>query len=157
MDELEKHKDTSSMLRQASWNISKPSVNSNWSYSPNTLKSDRNWQFVVRVTLKFDEWPCKTTGHLFYATSSVVHHFITTSYGPEMPKLGQEFFFTSVTLTFELWPWPFGRASLLPMVITPENFMIIRQEHCHRQTETNKRTNGQNCSFSCLVAATNQV
>ena len=26
--------------------------------------------------LKFDEWPCKTTGHLFYATSSFVHHFV---------------------------------------------------------------------------------
>ena len=31
---------------------------------------------------------------------------------------------TSVTLTFDLWPWPFARTSLLFMVITPENFMI---------------------------------
>ena len=28
------------------------------------------------VTLKFDEWPWKTTGHLFYATSSFVHCFV---------------------------------------------------------------------------------
>ena len=27
------------------------------------------------VTLKFDRWPWKTIGHLFYATSSFVHHF----------------------------------------------------------------------------------
>ena len=33
--------------------------------------------FLSRVTLKFDEWPWKTIGHLFYATSSFVHHFIT--------------------------------------------------------------------------------
>ena len=29
-----------------------------------------------RVTLKFDVWPWKTLGHLFYATSSSVQHFI---------------------------------------------------------------------------------
>ena len=28
------------------------------------------------VTLKFDGWPWKTIGHLFYGTSSIVHHFI---------------------------------------------------------------------------------
>ena len=32
--------------------------------------------FLSRVTLKFDEWPCKTIGHRFYATSSFVHHFV---------------------------------------------------------------------------------
>ena len=32
--------------------------------------------FLFRVTLKFDEWPWKTIGHLFNATSSFVHHFI---------------------------------------------------------------------------------
>ena len=32
--------------------------------------------FQSRVTLKFDGWPCKTIGHLFYATSSFVQHFV---------------------------------------------------------------------------------
>ena len=32
---------------------------------------------------------------------------------------------TSVTLTFGLWPWPFAWTSLLSLVITVENFMII--------------------------------
>ena len=32
--------------------------------------------FFSRVTLKFNGWPSKTMGHLFYATSSFVHHFI---------------------------------------------------------------------------------
>ena len=32
--------------------------------------------FLSRVTLKFDWWPWKTIGHLFYATSSFVHHFV---------------------------------------------------------------------------------
>ena len=32
--------------------------------------------FFSCVTLQFDVWPWKTTGHLFYATSSFVHHFV---------------------------------------------------------------------------------
>ena len=32
--------------------------------------------FLSCVTLKFDGWPSKTIGHLFYATSSFVYHFI---------------------------------------------------------------------------------
>ena len=32
--------------------------------------------FLSHVTLKFDRWPWKTIGHIFYATSSFVHHFV---------------------------------------------------------------------------------
>ena len=32
--------------------------------------------FQSRVTLRFDGWPWKTIGHLFYATSSFVQHFV---------------------------------------------------------------------------------
>ena len=40
---------------------------------------------------------------------------------------------TSVTLTFDLWPWPFAWTSHLSMVITPQNFrMIWWQEHCQK-------------------------
>ena len=31
--------------------------------------------FLSRVTLKFDGWPWKTIGHIFYATLSCVHNF----------------------------------------------------------------------------------
>ena len=37
---------------------------------------------------------------------------------------------TSVTLTFDIWPWPFALTSLLSLVITPENFMMIRWHVC---------------------------
>ena len=33
--------------------------------------------FLSCVTLKFDGWPWKTMGHLSYATSSFVYHYIT--------------------------------------------------------------------------------
>ena len=32
--------------------------------------------FLSCVTLQYDERPCKTIGHLFYATSSFVHHYV---------------------------------------------------------------------------------
>ena len=35
--------------------------------------------FLSRVTLKFDEWPWKTIGHLFCTTLSFVHHFTAIS------------------------------------------------------------------------------
>ena len=44
--------------------------------SGNTKFGSKSAIFLSRVTLKFDRWPLRTIGHLFYATSSFVHHFI---------------------------------------------------------------------------------
>ena len=40
------------------------------------LKLDSKVNFSARVTLKFEGWPQKTIGHLFYATLSVLPHFV---------------------------------------------------------------------------------
>ena len=57
-DDLEKQKGTCSMVCQALCIISKPSVNSNWSYSPETLNfGSKLVIFLSRVTLKIDGWP----------------------------------------------------------------------------------------------------
>ena len=71
---------------------------------------------------------------------------------------------TSVTLTFDLWPWPFAWTSLLTIVINPENFMMIQWwEHGEKgvtdgqDRQTDGRTEGLNQSKSCLVAAKKQV
>ena len=66
-----------------------------------------NWiqivNFSARVTVKFFGWPCKTIGHLFYATSSFVHHFLPIgkfklSNSPETLNSGQNRqFFSCVT------------------------------------------------------------
>ena len=54
---------------------------------------------------------------------------------------------TSVTLTFDLWPWPFACTSLLSMVIIGENFMMIRwQENCQKVWQTDRQTDGLNHS-----------
>ena len=36
-------------------------------------------KFLSRATLKFNGWPWKTIGHLFYTTLSFVHHFKAVS------------------------------------------------------------------------------
>ena len=47
---------------------------------------------------------------------------------------------TSVTLTFHLWPWPFAWTSLLSLVITPENFMMIRWLEHSQKGVTDRQT-----------------
>ena len=179
---------------------------SNLSYSLETLKSGKNWRFFVprdlenwRMTLK------KTIGHLSYAASTFVHHFIANGefklelqsgnvqFGSKLTifslcdleiwrmtlknnrvpllsniKLCASFhhhmwiqtgvtvwkrlngIMTSLTLTFDLWPWPFAWISCLSIVITPENFRMIRwEEHCQKGVtdgQTNRRTDGNKCS-----------
>ena len=52
----------------------KAKVNSNWSYSPETLNSGQNRRFFVPYELEFWRMTLKTIGHLFFTTSSFVHH-----------------------------------------------------------------------------------
>ena len=172
----------SSVLRPALCIISKPLVNSNWSYIPDMPNSGQNQRFFCPM------WPWnltddlkKTMGHLFYATSKLCasfhsHWWIQTVATVRKRKVSQNWRFfvmcdpgigwmtlknnratllchlkfcasfhyhmwilsgvtvrkrlhwvlTSVALTFDLWPWPFAWTSLLSVVITPENFIMIR-------------------------------
>ena len=50
---------------------------------------------------------------------------------------------TSVTLTFDLWPWPFAWTLPWSLVITPENFMMIRWWEHSQKGVTDRRTDGQ--------------
>ena len=148
-------------LYQALCIISKSSVNSNWSYSPETLNLGQNWWFFVpcdlkiwrmtlknnrahlicyfklcasfhshlwnqneatvrkhqiwvkisdflsRVTLKFYRWPWKTIGHLFYATSSFVHHFIAICEFKMELQSGNAQFVPKLAIFCPVWPWNF--------------------------------------------------
>ena len=76
MDDLEKLYGTSSKQRQALCIFSRPSVNSNWSYSPETLNSAQNCRHFVMCDL--ETWWMTLKSNLFYATSSFAHHFIIT-------------------------------------------------------------------------------
>ena len=63
---------------------------------------------------------------------------------------------TSVTFTFDLWPWSFAWTSLLSLVITPEIFMRIRWWE-HSEKGVTDSTDGQKCSQCCLLAAKNTL
>ena len=61
----------------------------------------KNDKFLSRVMLKFYRWPWKPIGHLFYATSSLAHHFIA------LYKFKQELQSGNGQIGFwPLWPWP---------------------------------------------------
>ena len=124
---------------------------SNWSYSPETPNLGQIRRFlepcdleIWRMTLKNNRAPllcCFQLCAWFHC-----HMWIQTG-GRVWKRLS--WVLTSVTLTFDLWPWPFAWTSLLTMVITLENFMMIRWwEHGEKVV-----TDGLNQSYSCLVAA----
>ena len=50
---------------------------------------------------------------------------------------------TSVTLTFDLSPWPFAWTSLLTMVITAENFMMTRWWEHGEKGVRDRQTDGR--------------
>ena len=138
-------------------------MNSSWSYSPETPNLGQIRQFlepcdleIWRMTLKNNSAPLLCCFQQF----AWFHSHMWIQIGVRVRKR-LSWVLTSVTLTFDLWPWPFAWTSLLTMVITPENFMMMRWlEHgekgvTDRQTDkrTDGRTDGLNQSYSCLVAA----
>ena len=73
--------------------------------SPETLKRVKTSHFLARVTLKFYRWPWKTIGHLSYATSSFVHHFIAISEFKLELESGNAQFGSKSSIFWPLWPW----------------------------------------------------
>ena len=61
--------------------------------------------FKSRVTLKFDGWPSKTIGHLFYVTSSFVHHFVAIGEFTLELQSGNAQSGSNSTLFRAAWPW----------------------------------------------------
>ena len=59
----------------------------------------------IPVTLIFDVWPWKTIGHLFYATSSFVHHFVAIGEFKLELQSGNTQFGSNSTIFGAVWPW----------------------------------------------------
>ena len=70
------------------------------------------------------------------------HHHIWIQIGVTVRK-SSRWFMTSVTLTFDLWPWPFVWTSLLSLVIAPENFVIIPWWEHSQKGVTDKQADGR--------------
>ena len=68
-----------------------------------------NWiqivNFSARVTVKFDGWPCKTIGHLFYATSSFVHLFVPIGEFKLKLQSGNSQSGSNWMIFRAVWPW----------------------------------------------------
>ena len=60
--------------------------------------------FYGCATLKFDGRPCKTIGHLFYATSSFVYHFIPIDEFKLELQPGNAQFGSKSTIFWAVWP-----------------------------------------------------
>ena len=86
--------------------------------------------FSACMALNFCRWPWKTVRHIFHTTSSFMQNSIAIyklklELRSGIPQIGGGFF-TSVTLIFHIWPWPFAWTSLLSVVITPGNYMTVQ-------------------------------
>ena len=78
---------------------------------------------IWRMTLKNNRTPLLSN---IKVCASFHHHMWIQTWVTVRKRLSWVLsFLTSVTLTFDLWPWPFAWTSLLSMVITPENFMMV--------------------------------
>ena len=133
------------MLLQVLCINSKPSVNSNWSYSPEMLNLEHNRRFFVPcdlenwwMTLKNNRAPLPM--YFKICASFRSHWWIQTGV---TDRKRPNWVLTSVTLTLDLWPWPFVGASLLPLVSTLENFVMIRWWEHNEKCVTDKLANGR--------------
>ena len=61
--------------------------------------------FLGLVTLKFYGWPPKTIGHLFYATSSFVQHFVAIGEFRLELQSGNAKSGSKSTIFWAVWPW----------------------------------------------------
>ena len=61
--------------------------------------------FLPRITLKLAGWPWKSIGDLFYAASSLVHHFIAISEFKLELQSGNNQFGSKSTIFLSMWPW----------------------------------------------------
>ena len=118
-------------------------MNSNWSYSLKTPNLGQIRQFlepcefeVWRMTLKNNRAPFLSNIKPYAS----FHHHLWIQTGVTVQKR-LSWIVTFVTLTFDLWPWPFAWISHLSLVITPENCMVNDDGNIVRKvSHTDRRT-----------------
>ena len=153
------------MLLLALCIISEPSLISNLSYSPETPNLGQIRRFlepcdlaIWRMNLKNNRAPllcyfklCASFRSHWWIQTGVLsniklyasfHHHMWIQTGVTVRKR-LSWVVTSVTLTFDLWPWPFAWTLLWSLVITPENFMMIRWWEHSQKGVTDRRTDGK--------------
>ena len=121
--------------------------------SPETPNLGQIWRFlepcdleIWRMTLKNNRAPLLSIIKLYAS----FHHHIWIQTGVTVQKR-LSWVVTSVTLTFDLWSWPFVWVSLLSLVISPENFMMIRLWEHSQKGVTDGQTDGRTEPFIELL------
>ena len=80
-----------------------------WIQTGVTVRKHPIWvkldDFFSCVTLEFDVWPWKTIGHLFYSTSSFVHHFVAICVLKLELQSGNAQFGSKSMIFRAVWPW----------------------------------------------------
>ena len=113
-----------------------------WIQTGVTVRKHPNWvkigDFFSHVTLKNNRAPLLSNIKLY----APFHHQMWIRTGVTVWKW-LSWVMTSVTLTFDLWPWPFAWTSLLSWLITPENFVMIRWWEHSQKGVTDRRTDRQ--------------
>ena len=146
---------------------------SNWSYSPETPNLGQIRRFsepcdleIWRMTLKNNRAPLLCCFQL----CAWFHCQMWIQTGVRVRKR-LSWVLTSVTLTFDLWPWPFAWTSLLTMVswkFHDDTMMGTWWKRCDRQTDGRtenticraawsqlKRTNSEPCVNQVVKIRTN--
>ena len=120
-------------------------MNWNWSYSPETPNLGQIRRFlepcdleIWRMTLKNNRAPLLSSIKLYAS----FHHHMWIQTGVTVRKR-LSWVVTSVTLTFDLWPWTFAWTLRWSLVIYPENVMMIRWWEHSQKGVTDRRTDGR--------------
>ena len=117
-------------------------MNLTWSYSPETPNLGHIRQVLApcdleiwRMTLKNNRAPLLSNIKLCIISSSYVNS--NSSYSPETAKLGCDL------CDLDLWPRHFAWTLPWSVVITPENFVMIRWWEHSQKGVTDRQTDGQ--------------
>ena len=120
-------------------------MNSNWSYSPETPNLGQIRCFleprdleIWRMTFSNNRAPLLSIIKLYAS----FHHHMWIQTGVTVRKR-LNWVVTSVTLTFDIWPWPFAWTSLLWLVIPPENFRMMQWWEHSEKGVTGRQTDRQ--------------
>ena len=92
-------------VKLALYIISKPSVNSNWSYSLETLNSGQNRTFCVPCDLEIWWVTSENNRAPLYVASSFVQHFIAIGEFKLKLQSGNAQFGSKSTIILAVWPW----------------------------------------------------
>ena len=93
---------------------------------------------IWHMTLKNNRAPLLSNTKLYV---SFYHHMLIQTRVIVRKRLS--WVVTSVTLTFDLWPWPFAWTLPSSLMITPENFMMIQSWKHSQKGVTDRWTDRQ--------------